>query len=206
MSDLGLIEAVIAGEHANAQALIERGADVNQHDEQGWTPLNFAAGRGDLPMARLLVDKGAHPFNVGRDNRTPYTIALAAGHVEMVKFLRTVEDETDLEKADSFRSEPMYCKAYHLKMLREFPYWLEQSSDSSGNDKKAEQAKEAGLTDDKVVFIHQDFTVTESVWHSEKVIFDQVSESWRDFCTTVLGFRVPTDLDLIVPGSTGNNS
>lgn len=205
MSDLGLIEAVIAGEHATAQALIERGADVNQHDEQGWTPLNFAAGRGDLPMAKLLVDKGAYPFNAGRDNRTPYTIALAAGHVEMVKFLRAVEDETDLEKANSFRSEPKYCKAHHLKALREFPYWLEQRSDSNGANKKAEQAKEAGLTDDEVVFIHQDFTVTESVWHNEKVIFDQVSESWRDFCTTVLGFRVPTDLDLIVPSSTGNN-
>lgn len=195
MSDSDLIEVVKAGEHAAAKTLIEKGADVNQQDEQGWTPLNFAAGRGDLPIAKLLVDKGAHPFKVGRDNRTPYMIALAAGHVEMVKFLRAVEDETDMEKANPVSPDRKYCKAYHLKQLREFPYF------SNGKDEKAEQAKEDELADDKVVFIHQDFTVTESVWHNENVIFDQVSESWRDFCATVLGFRVPTDIDLIVPSS-----
>src|SRR6185369_13768646 len=115
MSDSDLIEVVKAGEHATAKTLIEMGADVNQQDEQGWTPLNFAAGRGDLPMAQLLVDKGAYPFKVGRDNRTPYMIALAAGHVEMVKFLRAVEDETDMGKVNSLRPDRKYCKAYHLK-------------------------------------------------------------------------------------------
>jgi ankyrin repeat protein len=205
MSDSDLIEVVKAGQQAAAKTLIEGGADVNQQDEQGWTPLNFAAGRGDLPMAKLLVDKGADPFKVGRDNRTPYMIALAAGQVEMVEFLRAVEDETDMEKANSFRPDLKYCKAYRLKQLRESPYWLEKSLDSNGGDEKAEQAKESGLTDDKVVFIHQDFTVTGSVWHNEHVIFDQVSESWRDFCATVLGFRVPTDLDLIVPSSKNNS-
>lgn len=201
MNDSNLIEAVKAGEHATARRLIEGGADVNQQDEQGWTPLNFAAGRGDLPMAKLLVDKGANPFKVGRDKRTPYMIALAAGHVEVVKFLGEVEDETGMEKADSFRPDRKYCRAYRLKELREFPCWPEQSLDSNGKDGEGEQAKGAGLTDDKVVFIHQDFTVTESVWHNENVIFDQVSENWRDFCATVLGFRAPTDIDLIVPGS-----
>lgn len=201
MRESDLIEAVMAGEQATVKALIESGADVKQQDDQGWTPLSFAAGKGDLPMAKLLVDHGAYPFDVGRDNRTPYMIALAAGHVEVVKFLRAVEDETDLEKANSFRPERKFCKAYQLKELREFPYWLEQSADSNGKA-KAEQEKETGLTDDKVVFIHQDFTVTESFWHNENVIFDQVSESWRDFCATVLGFRVPTDLDLMVPSST----
>ena len=153
-------------------------------------------------MAKLLVDKGADPFKVGRDNRTPYMIALAAGHIEMVMFLRAVEDETDIGKANSLRPDRQYCKAYRLKDLRGFPYWSEQSADSNG---AAGQAKGAELPDDKVVFIHQDFTVTDSVWHNEKIIFDQVSESWRDFCATVLGFRAPTDLDLIVP-STGNKS
>lgn len=193
MSESDLIEAVKAGEHATAKTLIESGADVNQQDERGWTPLNFAAGRGDLPMAKLLVDKGADPFKAGHDNRTPYMVALAAGNVEMVKFLRAVEDETGMERAASFRPARKYCKAYHLKDLREFPYWSEQRS--------ASETKEANLADDKVVFIHQDLTVTDSIWHNENVIFDQVSESWRDFCATALGFRVPTDLDLVVPRS-----
>lgn len=205
MSESDLIAAVKAGEHETAKMLIERGADVNQQDEQGWTPLNFAAGRGDLPMAKLLVENGADPFKVGRDNRTPYMIALAAGHVEMVEFLRAVEDETDTGKAKSFRPGLKYCRAYHLKELREFPHWLENVTASNGKDLTTHESQGSRLADDKVVFIHQDFTVTDSVWHNENVIFDQVSEDWRDFCATVLGFRVPTDLDLITPSS-GNKS
>jgi hypothetical protein len=31
------------------------------------------------------------------------------------------------------------------------------------------------------------------------VIFDQVTPQWKEFCASVLGFKVPDDFDLIVP-------
>src|SRR5262245_58951431 len=99
MSDLTLIDAVNAGDSAAAEQLMMSGAEVNQKDEQGWTPLNFAAGKGDLPMTRLLIDNGADVFNVGRDRRTPYMIALAAGRVSVVKYLSEVEDRLTGEVA-----------------------------------------------------------------------------------------------------------
>jgi len=196
-----LFEAAKGGDLATVEKLLASGADINQGNEQGWTALNFAAGKGDLAMVKLLINKGADPFKVGRDNRTPYMIALAAGRVEVVKYLREVEDATDPEKAKSFRPERKYCKAYHLKSLRQYPAW----SESRINWKDNKDAKETGqqdnaeFTDDKIVFIHQDFTVTESMWHNENVIFNQVDESWREFCSNTLTFKVPSDLDLIVP-------
>jgi len=201
--DLALIEAAREGNQATAEKLIDSGADVNQGDEQGWTPLNFAAGRGDLAMVKLLIKKGADPFKVGRDNRTPYIIALAAGRVDVVKYLREVEDAHDPEKAESLRPERRYCKAYHLKDLKQYPAW----SESRINWKEKKDGKEAdqsdgAFTDDKIVFIHQDFTVTESMWHNENVIYNQVDEPWREFCSNSLAFKVPTDLDLMVPNST----
>jgi ankyrin repeat protein len=69
--DQALIEVVKIGDLGRAESLLTSGADVNQSDNQGWTPLNFAAGKGDLPMVKLLVERGADPFKVGRDNRTP---------------------------------------------------------------------------------------------------------------------------------------
>jgi ankyrin repeat protein len=39
--------------------LIERGADVDQGDNAGWTPLHLAAANGYLEIARLLLDAGA---------------------------------------------------------------------------------------------------------------------------------------------------
>src|SRR6185295_9528272 len=98
MSDLSLIEAVKASDYAKAETLIQNGADVNQGDEQGWTPLNFAAGKGDLPLIKLLVENGADIFKVGRDRRTPYMIALAAGRVSAVKYLAEAEEHYAGEK------------------------------------------------------------------------------------------------------------
>jgi len=109
MNDLALIDAVKAGDYDKSSALINEGADVNQQDEQGWTPLNFAAGKGNLALVKLLVEKGAEIFKVGRDQRTPYMIALAAGRVSVVKSLREMEDQYPGEKPA--RPERKYCKA-----------------------------------------------------------------------------------------------
>src|SRR5262245_42264799 len=98
MSDLQLIEEVKAGNLASVRRLIEAGADVNQQDEQGWTPLNWAAGKGKLEIVTLLVNRGADVFKVGRDQRTPYLIALAAGQAETARFLRQAEDQAAGEK------------------------------------------------------------------------------------------------------------
>jgi hypothetical protein len=191
-----LIDAVKAGNVPVVQNLISSGADVNCGDEQGWTPLNFAAGKGDLPMVKLLVESGADVFKVGRDLRTPYMIALAAGRVSVVKYLREVEADYPGEKPDY--PERKYCKAYHLNDLRAYPGWSEsrinwnEKKDGGGDD------SEGAFADDKIVFIHQDFTVTESMWHGENVIFSGGDPSWKSFCADALGFKVPDDIDLIV--------
>lgn len=197
MNDVKLIDAVKSGNYATAQELINGGADVNQQDEQGWTPLNFAAGKGDLSMVRLLVENGADIFKVGRDRRTPYKIALAAGRVSVVKYLREREDEYPGEKPP--RSAQKYCKAYRLGDLRRYHAWSEGRVNWKNNKDNGDGNAGDPFPDDKLIFIHQDFTVTEAVYHDENVIFDSVDSAWREFCTESLNFRVPDDLDLIIP-------
>jgi uncharacterized protein len=202
MSDTQLIEAVKSGGLESVQQLIDSGADVNQQDEHGWTPLNWAAGRGDLEIVKLLVDRGAEIFKTGRDQRTPYMIALAAARVEVVKFLRKAEDEFEGEKPT--RPERKYCKAYHLRDLRQFAGWSEdrinwkrQSTDSASNDERDQPGASEVLNDDDIIFVHQDYTVTQSMWHNENVIFNRVGPDWQEFCHSILSFKVPDDLDLI---------
>jgi hypothetical protein len=194
MGEMSLIDAVKTGDYAMVEALIKGGTDVNQQDEQGWTPLNFAAGKGSLSLVKLLVEHGADIFKVGRDRRTPYDIALAASRVSVAKYLREAEDRYPGEKAA--RPETEYCKAYHLRDLRNYHRW----SDNRIDLKKKEDgsADNEILTDEKIVFIHQDFTVTKSMYHNENVIFDNVDSDWREFCANTLGFKVPDDLDVSV--------
>ena len=204
MNDTKLIDAVRAVDYGEAERLINAGADVNQHDDQGWTPVNFAAGKGDLPLVKLLVERGADIFKVGRDRRTPYDIALAAGRVSVVKYLREIEDQTPEKRPP--RPERKYCKAYYLRDLRAFPEWNESrinwKQKGNNNNRDDNVDPNAPFTDEKVIFIHQDFTVTESAWHNENVIFNQVNSDWKEFCTTALKFKVPDDLDLIVSSET----
>lgn len=188
MSDMHLINAVKAGDTATVRELIESGADVDWQDEQGWTALNWAAGRGDIEAVKLLVESGADVFKVGRDQRTPYMIALAAGRVSVVKYLRQAEENYAGEKRE--RQQRPYCKAYDLKDLRRFPRWPEAKAEGNGGADKE-------LPDDAVVFVHHDLTVTQSMWHSENVIFDRIDGEWEEFCAGVLNFKVPDDLDFI---------
>ena len=60
--------------------------------------------------------------------------------------------------------------------------------------------------DDDVVFLHEDYTVTQSIWSNENVIYNDVTPEWQNFCNTVLEFKVPDDLDLIVAASSAANS
>ena len=198
MSNGALIAAVKAGDTGKAEAEIAAGADVNAPGaEQEWTALNFAAGKGDLAMVELLVKAGADVFKTGRDNRTPYKIAVAAGRAAVARYLATAEAAAggDAAKVSSRESETRpYCRAYQLKELRRYERWSEGRTNWKA---PAGEASTAAFSDDDVVFLHQDFTVTQSMFHGENIIMGTVTLEWRSFCTGVLGFKVPDDFDLM---------
>ncbi len=62
--------------------LLELGADVNQRDANGYTPLHHAAARGDTEMIQWLVDHGADVMVVSRKGQT--TVDMANGPVSRV--------------------------------------------------------------------------------------------------------------------------
>jgi hypothetical protein len=199
MGDVQLIEAVKAGNLAMVEALLASGADIHQQDEQGWTPLNWAAGKGDVALVELLLRHGADVFKVGRDQRTPYMIALAAARVEAAKLLREAAQRAG---AAPHQGQPprLYCKAYYLRDLRQFQGWSESPPGP------AEERAVQGLSDNDLVFIHQDLTVTQSMWPNENVIFQHKTPAWEDFCTNVLHFKVPDDFDLLPTAQHTNSS
>lgn len=178
MKALKLIEAAKAGDIDRIEILIASGEDIEQADDYGWTTLNWVAGIGNSRLIQKLLDLGANVTNVGRDKRTAYKIALAAAHVECAKILQNAEQKAGL--INESKMQP-YCKAYLVHELHKFSNW---------------SVKGPNFENDAVVFLHQDFTVTTSIWHDENVLFDQRSPEWEAFCKEELRFSVPTELEL----------
>jgi len=177
-----MIDAARDGDLDALKQLLADGADVHERDEQGWTPLNYAAGRGDAAAVKLLLEHGADVALTGRDNRTPRMIARAAERTAVVEILTAAEKEKGVWE-DPRASRP-YCRAYHLSELAAFAGFEAAEAAAGGADEG----------DDPVVYLHQDFTVTRSMWHGEDVVFDKVTPQWESFCGDELGFEIPADL------------
>ena len=170
-----LLEAVKAGDIDEVRRLTGRGMSVDVADDAGWTPIAYAAGRGDVSMVTFLLEHGADIERTGRDRRTPLMIARAARRNEVVE--RLVAAERAAGVWEDPRTRP-FCKAYYLEDLREFEGWPESEPAS----------------DRSIVYLHQDLTVTRSMWHAEDVVFDQGGPEWETFCRDTLAFEVPEDV------------
>lgn len=181
MSDTELFEYVKNNNIEKVKGLITGGIDLNSRDDYGWTPLNWAAGRGNLEMVRLLVESGADVLNRGYDKRTPYEIALAAGHGKVADYFQAVIEKSNKEIMDNIEKKRLYCRAYFVRALREFDPTL-----FSGD-----------LKDEDLAFLHEDYTVTKAFWPNENIIFNQITPQWIEFCKNHLKFKIPAEFDLI---------
>jgi hypothetical protein len=91
-----------------------------------------------------------------------------------------------------------YCKAYPLKQLREFPGWIERA-EHARPDAQPEalptgspgQDTPRTLTDDDVLYVQENYVVTDGIFKDEHIIFDQVTPEWQRFCHDVLKFEIP---------------
>lgn len=209
------VDTIRAGDLPAFEALLAQVDDVNQLDEQGWTLLNWAAGQGRLDMVSRLIARGADVFRRGQDNRTPYLIALAAGHQEVARLLAEAETRAggDIEATSSRQdTRRSYCKAYRFGLLRAFPGWAaitgkngatavppadqppQGTAGEARTDADADRGADA-LTDDDLVFVHQDYSVTLFVRHGHHVLLSAPTMEWQAFCADTLGFRMRTDLE-----------
>jgi hypothetical protein len=70
-----------------------------------------------------------------------------------------------------------YCKAIPLSQLRAYGGWSEPEGRELGGD--------------DILFLQESFAVTDNIYLDEGVVFDHVTEEWKEFCTETLGFQPP---------------
>ena len=87
-----------------------------------------------------------------------------------------------------------YCKAYLIKNLRQFEKWTEnlentkkEKQEIDGNEVEVKRV----LTDDDVLYLQENYVVTDGIYKDENIIFDNVTPEWKEFCQEALEFEIP---------------
>jgi ankyrin repeat protein len=76
-----------AGSEAKIRDLVERGANLEARDVDGYTALMYACNKGHSEVVRILLAGGANPNACAADNSTPLMFAAQHGHAEIVRQL-----------------------------------------------------------------------------------------------------------------------
>lgn len=110
----------VLGETARVRDLLDRGAQVNK---LGWTPLHYAASKGRVDIAKLLIARKAIINAPSPDGTTPLMMAALSKNEEMVKLLisagadPTTRNLSNLNAADWARSSNADAIAKQLDTL-----------------------------------------------------------------------------------------
>lgn len=111
--DLDLAESAALGRADRVRDLLAAGAAVDDVSPDGFTPLHYAAFFGHLPLARLLVDRGAALDPRARSDMavTPLHSAVAGRHHEVAMLL--VEAGADVNAVQHQGWTPLHAAAQY---------------------------------------------------------------------------------------------
>ncbi len=94
-----LMEWVLDEEKEAIEQSLAKGADINETNAYGWTPLMHAARVGNLDVFKLLLEKGADTHLQDDNGRTALMKAILAGHLEIVKII-LLQNNIDVNTVD----------------------------------------------------------------------------------------------------------
>ena len=82
-----------------------------------------------------------------------------------------------------------YCKAYPIQRFRAFDKWSEKVPVNEvvtpGNGDTSSEPMENFL------YLHDTYVVTDGIFSDEKVVFDEVTPEWIEFCKNELKMEPP---------------
>ena len=100
-----LFSAVTRNKVTEAIDIIEQGADINEKDELGNTPLIKAASRNFADMVEMLINAGAEVNCANDIGQTPLLMWAGVGDVETARFV--IEHGGDVNKATKAGETPL---------------------------------------------------------------------------------------------------
>jgi CHAT domain-containing protein/Tfp pilus assembly protein PilF len=104
--DKELFDAVFASDLDQVRAAVNKGANVDTKDENGWTALHWVVNFNQKELAEFLIKKGAKIDSKDNDNWTPLNYAVYKGHKNISKIL--IEKGASTNIKDRYGKTPLH--------------------------------------------------------------------------------------------------
>lgn len=85
-----LIDAAAEGNAKRVEELLNKGANIEVHARDDWTPLTIAAREGHYETVKLLLDRGAKVNAKEGGGHTPLFWAKKYSHQKVIELLKEV--------------------------------------------------------------------------------------------------------------------
>lgn len=109
--------------------LINSGANINERNHQGWTPLMTAAYKGRLPMVSELLNKGANINSRSNDGQTALLYAAFWGQLPIVKLLLNRGANINVRSGIGYNALMYAVISRNLELVREL---LKRGANTNG--------------------------------------------------------------------------
>ena len=89
-----------------AQKVMSMDFDANLQHDNGYTPLAYAAMKGNPQMVELFLRNGANPLLTTKEGDTPVELALRFGHADVADILKRARQEMEARMAAAGSGSP----------------------------------------------------------------------------------------------------
>ena len=140
---MSLHEAVKKGDIKGVETLLSEGANVNEKDEDGDTPLHFSALNGHADVSKVLLENGANVNAVSESKWTPLHRAAFYGHIDVMKLL--MMNGANVNALNEYDQSPLYRAVLCRDNKRKVPTMLELICGGARINEKSITEDKSGL-------------------------------------------------------------
>src|SRR5581483_2459523 len=94
-----------------AKKVLAMNFDPNLHHDNGYTPLAYAAMKGNPAMVEVFLHNGADAGMTTREGDTPVELALRMGHAEVADILKKARREAEVEASAAAEEQETAAQA-----------------------------------------------------------------------------------------------
>jgi ankyrin repeat protein len=118
-----LLQVIGFGNAAVVRALLDAGAPVDQTDDDGLTPLAWAAISNRPEVGRALIERGANPNHVDKKGMTPllYAASIDFGDPDMIELLLKAGASSKARTREGLSAAQLAQKYGHTEAVKHIP-------------------------------------------------------------------------------------